>query len=136
MEVTAKWRDGVCFDVTTGSGAQLATDGPAEYGGQDQGARPMELLLASVATCSASDIVVILSKSNRAFRGVEVTVSGTRADSVPAVFTAIKLQFKVPGAAAEHAKRAIELSVEKYCSALRMLADAAEISWEYLEDAS
>lgn len=136
MEVTATWREGVSFAVATGSGHTIVTDGPTEVGGTGAGSRPMELLLASIATCSASDVVAILRKGKRSFAGVSVTVSGARAATIPAVFTHIALRFAVPGAEVAHAKRAVELSVEKYCSALRMIAAAAEIQWELTEDVS
>lgn len=133
MEVEAVWQEDMRFAVATGSGHELIIDGPPELGGANAGARPMELLLASLAACSGVDVVEILRKGRRAFDAVAVTVRGERADSVPKVFVKIELVFRVGGAEAKHAARAVELSATKYCSALRMLAGSADISWR-LED--
>lgn len=129
MEVVADWREGLAFSVATGSGHKLSVDGPPELGGTNAGARPMELLLASLAACSGIDVIHILRRGERAFDGVRVTVAGERADGVPAVFTRVELRFSVPGAERGHAERAVELSVTKYCSALATLAPATEVSW-------
>lgn len=120
----------MAFEVTTGSGHVVSVDGPPDLGGRNQGARPMELLLASIATCSGIDVVEILRKGKRDFDGVTVAVEGKRADAVPAVFTEIKLVFSVPGATRRHAERAVALSVEKYCSAVRMMDKGTRIGWE------
>lgn len=130
MRVSAEWKGGMSFGIETGSGHEIAADGPPDLGGENKGPRPMELMLASVASCSGVDVVEILRKGRREFDGVSVEVEGTRADAVPAVFTEIRLAFTVPGAERSHAERAVRLSVEKYCSALRMLAGGAEVSWE------
>lgn len=130
MQVTATLRDGVSFEVASGSGHTLVTDGPPERGGADRGMRPMELMLAAVASCSAFDVVTILRRGKHGVADVRVCVTGARAATAPAVFTRISLAFAIPGVPAAPARRAVQLSVEKYCSALRMLAATAEIVWE------
>ena len=134
MEVTANWQQGVEFEVNTSTGHTITVDGNPEIGGTNAGCRPMELMLASMATCSAIDVVQMLKKGKREFDGLSVKVVGERKDAVPAVFETIDLFFSVPGASAEHAKRAISLSVEKYCSALAMVHNNAQINWHYDEN--
>ena len=129
MEIEAVWQEGMRFAVASGSGHTWLVDGPPDLGGANAGPRPMELMLASAATCSGVDVVEILRKGKRDFDGVSVKVVGERADTVPKVFTRIELRFTVRGADPAHAARAVELSASKYCSALRMLDSAAEISW-------
>ena len=135
MTVSAAWTGGAAFAVSSGSGHRLGTDGPPEHGGRNSGCRPMELLLASVATCSGFDVVHILERGRQRPAAVAVEVTGTRADRVPAVFDSIELVFRVQGAPAAAARRAVQLSVEKYCSALAMIAAGTRISWQ-LADAS
>ncbi|MBF2735995.1 MAG: OsmC family protein [Betaproteobacteria bacterium AqS2] len=129
MEVEAVWQEGMRFEVASGSGHTWTVDGPPELGGANAGPRPMELMLASAVTCSGIDVVEILRKGRRSFDGVTVKAVGERSDKVPKVFTRIELRFAVRGADPAHAARAVELSASKYCSALRMLDGAAEISW-------
>ena len=129
MQVTAAWQEGMAFRVTTTSGHEFTVDGPPALGGRNDGPRPMELLLAAIATCSGIDVVDILRKGKRDFKAVSVTVAGERATTVPAVFTSIQLQYRVMGANSHHAHRAAQLSADKYCSVLRMIAGNAAVSW-------
>ena len=61
------------------------------------------------------------------------TLSAERADEVPAVFTKIHLHFVVKGRGLDPKKveRAINLSVEKYCSATAMLEKTANVTHDY-----
>ncbi len=127
MTVRAAWRGGVSFAIEAGSGHKLITDGSPDHGGTNAGFRPMELLLASAAACSAYDVVHILKRGRHEFASVAVDARGERADAVPAVFTSIELAFAVKGASREATERAVRLSVDKYCSALAMLNQTAKV---------
>lgn len=129
MKVDVAWQGNVCFSVQTGSGHVFLVDGPPEHGGENKGFRPMEAMLASAATCSAFDVVHILKKGRRPATQVAVSAEGTRAQTDPKVFTQIVLHFSVGGVPAPFAERAVKLSVEKYCSALRMLAASCQIDY-------
>ena len=130
MEARVKWHENAVFVAESGSGHAIVVDGPAEIGGRNLGPRPMELMLMSVGSCSAVDIVQILKKARQPVAGCEVKVSGERADTDPKVFTKIHLHFVVSGEglSENHVRRAVQLSAEKYCSASIMLGKAAEIS--------
>jgi putative redox protein len=133
MKTRVDWVDGMAFRATTESGHAIDIDGPPDLGGQEQGARPMELLLAGLGSCSAVDVVHILRKGRHEVTDCTVDVSADRADVDPKVFTAIHLHFRVTGRALREAAvaRAVELSAEKYCSASIMLGKAAEITHGY-----
>ncbi|MCY4324575.1 MAG: OsmC family protein [Betaproteobacteria bacterium] len=133
MTVAATWQGGAAFAVDSGSGHQLITDGPPEHGGVNAGWRPMELLLASLATCSGFDVVHILGRGRQQPATVKVQVHGERADTVPAVFARIELAFTVAGAPRAAAERAVQLSVEKYCSALAMIGSDTKVSWKLVD---
>jgi len=133
MQARIKWIEKAAFVAESGSGHAIVVDGPAEIGGRNLGVRPMELMLMSVGSCSAVDIVMILKKARQPVEGCEVEVSGTRAETDPKVFTKIHLHFIISGSvlAESHVKRAVSLSAEKYCSASIMLQKAAEITHDY-----
>lgn len=97
-----------------------------------QGASPMELLLMGIAGCSSIDIVMILRKQKIEPEDLQMEVEGFRKDgAVPNVFTAIKLNVYLKGDfAPEKAKRAVDLSIDKYCSVAKMLEKTAEISYD------
>lgn len=126
MEARIKWVEHVAFTAESGSGHAIVVDGPPDLGGRNLGPRPMELMLMSVGSCSALDVVHILRKARQPVRDVQVEVKGQRADTDPKVFTAIHLHFIVKGAGlgAKQVERAVQLSAEKYCSASILLGRA------------
>jgi putative redox protein len=119
------------LEATAGSGGRLIVDGAPDIGGEGRGMRPMELLLSSIASCSAMDVLHILRKQQEPLEHLAVEIEGTRKDAVPSPFTRIKLVFIVRGAVDERMlRRAVSLAVEKYCSARASLAVGIEITWE------
>jgi len=82
------------------------------------GPGPVEALLCALATCSAVDVVSILDKRRTPAATLEVDVHGERANGIPARLTHIQVIFRITGESVEreHAERAIELAVNKYCS--------------------
>lgn len=134
MQVEVKWGGEARFVGTSGSGHQVVMDGPPDHGGQNQGPRPMEMLLLGLGGCSSFDVVSILSKSRQDVVDCTVRIDAARADAVPAVFTRIHLHFVVSGRHLKESavKRAVEMSAEKYCSASIMLERAGvAISHDY-----
>ena len=123
MKSSLKWINGVKFEATSGSGHAVIMDGAPDAGGENAGARPMELILICLSGCSTFDVVQVLKKSRADFDDVQVEVSAERAAETPAVFTKIHLEFIVPGKNLNEklVRRAIKLSAEKYCSASIML---------------
>lgn len=136
MDCTVRWVGndaGMSFIAETGSGHAVVMDGAPEAGGRNIGPRPMEMLLAGTGGCSAFDVVLILKKGRQAVSGCEVSLKAERADSDPKVFTKIHFHYRVTG---KHLKpdavaRAIELSKEKYCSASIMMAETANITYDF-----
>jgi putative redox protein len=132
MKSTIKWMDNVQFVAEVGSGHAMVIDGAPEYGGRNTGARPMELVLAGAASCTAFDVVLMLKKARQNFTAFSVEAEADRATEDPKVFTAIKLRFRVSGPAIDPkvVERSVKLSKEKYCSATAMLGQTAEITTE------
>jgi putative redox protein len=90
---------------------------------------PMELVLIALCGCTASDVVGILRKKREPFTALEVRAEGERASGYPAVYTAIKLVYRVSGKVSHKAMEdAVRLSKEKYCSVSAMLEKTAKIS--------
>ena len=119
---------GLRFRVRAGSGTETVTDsGPGMTA-----PTPVELLLVAAATCSAADVVVILKKQRVRLAGLEVAVRGTRRETEPRRYTAIAFHFTVRGEGADEAKarRAVALSIEKYCSVVASLAPDISITYD------
>jgi putative redox protein len=142
MRVTLAQVGPAAFEATAGSGGWLVVDGAPEIGGQVRGVRaegagdrggmrPMELLLASVASCSAMDVLYILRKQKEPLEGLRVDVEGERLDATPSPFARMKLVFVARGEVDPHKlQRAVSLAVEKYCSARATLSAGVEVAWE------
>ncbi|HEU4587592.1 MAG TPA: OsmC family protein [Gemmatimonadales bacterium] len=130
--VVTRQNSAVHFVAETGSGARVAIDGAPAIGGAGLGARPMELLLAALGGCSGIDVVGILGKQRQAVDDLVITVEGERAPGEPAVFTAIHVHFAVRGPTDERAvARAVQLSMDKYCSVARVLEPTATITYHW-----
>lgn len=133
MNATVTLDKGMAFYGTADSGFTIKMDARASVGGDDDGFRPMELLLVGLGGCTAMDVVSILRKKRQEVSGFEVQLHADRAKDHPHVFTAITINYVVRGKGVDPqaVERAIELSATKYCSAQAMLAQAAEITSEY-----
>jgi putative redox protein len=132
MKARIKWIENVSFVAETGSGHAVIVDGAPDAGGRNLGARPMELLLAGAAACTAFDVVWILKKARQPIMDCVVEAQADRAPVEPKVFTRIHFKYRVAGNGldAKQVERAVKLSKEKYCSATIMLAKSAEITFE------
>ena len=124
MHGMVSWAGNVMFEAESGTGHSITMDGPEEVGGQNQGARPMELLLLGTGGCALFDVVSMLKKSRQSFKAARVELQAQRVDAIPAVFESINLHFVITGESVResHVARAVQLSAEKYCSASIMLA--------------
>jgi len=107
--------------------------GAAEsVGGTGVGTRPMELLLHAIASCASIDICLILEKQRQVLESYEVITHGTRADEVPAYFEVIHMEFLFKGDLDDNkVRRAVELSVEKYCSVAKTIDNKVKITFDY-----
>src|SRR6185295_11212642 len=94
------------------------------------GMRPMEMVLAGTAACSAFDVVWILRKARQPIADCVVEAEAERAPAEPKVFTRIHFRYRVAGRGLDprQVERAVTLSKDKYCSATIMLAKTAEIT--------
>ena len=130
--VTMRWLRQLQFE---GSGTEGAGGGrpPILVDGDSKAATsPVELLLLAAATCTASDVVIILQKQRVKLEALEISMRGTRRETEPRRYTAIAFHFNVRGQGADDVKvrRAIDLSLEKYCSVVASLAPDIAISYD------
>jgi putative redox protein len=132
MKARVKWVEQVSFVAESGSGHAVVVDGAPEAGGRNLGMRPMELLLAGTAACTAFDVVWILKRARQPVADCVVDAEAERAPQEPKVFTRIHLRYAVAGRGldARQVERAVKLSKVKYCSATIMLAHSATITHE------
>ena len=121
--------DAFHFEAKNEDGRTVQIDAAEKIGGRNQGVRPMQMLLMGAAGCAAIDIVSILKKQRQEISDFEIDAEGEReAPAIKgeaAVFNEVAIHFKLKGKIdPEKAKRAVELSMEKYCSASKTLRSA------------
>ena len=114
-------------------GNTLTLDASPSIGGTGRGFRPMETLLAGLGGCSSIDVVVILQKSKQPLEHIEVEIEGTRQEGVePSLFQTIHVKYKMKGGFTdEAAQRAVDWSMQKYCSVAKTLERTATITWSW-----
>lgn len=133
LKAKVKWVEGLQFVGQSGTNHAIVMDGSPDYGGQNSAMRPMELLLVALGGCSGMDIASILNKKKQDFRGIEINLRGKQAEDYPKRFTEIEVEFIIKGKklSEEAVKRAIELSMDKYCSVKATLEPSAKIITSY-----
>jgi putative redox protein len=120
------------FEATDAYGHTVQMDTSPESGGHNFGVRPMQMLLMGLAGCSAIDVISILKKQRQEVRDYKMTVNGEREPGKePSLWKDISIDFHIYGNVNEDkAKRAVELSMDKYCSVSATLkAAGAELKW-------
>lgn len=133
MEAKVTYVDGLRFVGEASSGHSVVMDGDPEYGGRNTGPRPTELLLMGLGGCSGMDVISVLKKKKQDVRSFEVALKGLRAEDHPKKFTEITIEFIVTGRglSEEAVKRAVDLSMDKYCSVKATIEGSAKISFSY-----
>ena len=126
-EITVRWKEQLQFEGASAGKPPILVDGDTRVA-----TSPVELLLVAAATCAAADIVIILEKQRVKLATLEIAVRGTRRDTDPKRYTAIAFHFTIRGEGADESKarRAIDLSLEKYCSVVASLAPDISISYD------
>ena len=119
------------FEVQTGSGYRFLIDDAI---GQT-GAKPIELLAAALAGCTAFDVITILrGKKRKTVTAYEVIVEADQQPAPPQVFTTVRIHHSITGndIDARSVEDAIHLSESKYCSVGAMVRrSGAEIATSY-----
>jgi putative redox protein len=133
MNATVKWVDGMQFVGESGTGHAIVMDADAEYGGNDTGMRPTELLLIGLGGCSGMDIISVLKKKKQNVLNLESKVTGEKSESKPVKFVKFNIEYIVTGTdiSEDAVKRAVELSMEKYCSVKLTLEGGAKVTYSY-----
>jgi putative redox protein len=130
MTVTLTWESGLEFTGQAGK-HEVPIDGS-----KNAAASPMQHFALGIAACMGVDLVHILQRQRKDLRGLEARFTGERSPEDPKRFTHITLHFAVnTDATAEQVQRAIDLSREKYCSAMCSLRDDIGVDVTFAIDA-
>ena len=119
------------FDAVV-SGHHVVMDALPQVGGNDEGARPKELMLASLAGCTGMDVVSILKKMRVEPAYFNIRVEAEMTEEHPKHYTAMHIiyEFKGEGLEMEKLQKAVDLSQERYCGVSFAYRKAMEITSE------
>lgn len=126
---TVKWVDGKQFIGIDSTNHSVVLSTPDE----GIGIKPSDLLLIAAASCSAVDVVEILSKKRMPINHLEISATGEQEKEAPWTFRKLHLHYKVGGRnlTEKAVAQAIELSEEKYCSVTATIRATAQISTDF-----
>ena len=121
------------FKATNEEGNSVEMDAAAGIGGTGKGVRPMELFIMGLAGCTGVDVVMILEKQQQVIHDFEIKINaGRKKTGEISLFSEIHIEYLLKGEVDEQKlKRAIDLSLTKYCSAAATLEKTATISYSY-----
>jgi putative redox protein len=124
--VSLTWQQGLRFVGGAPDGPSTTIDGD-----NDAAPGPMLTLLLAAAACSGSDVVSIVKKMRVQLHQLRIDVAGVRRDQEPRRYVAIHFDYHVEGEGLDQvkARRAIDLSLEKYCSVIHSLAPDIAITY-------
>lgn len=97
------------------------------------GVKPSDMLLIALASCTAVDVVEILSKKRLPLESMEIITTGEQDADPPWTFRKIHLKYRLSGVGLTEkaVEQAIQLSEEKYCSVAATVRATAEITTEF-----
>ncbi len=124
--------DGMHF-IGEVDGYRIDTDATKDVGGTGAGPQPLSLLLLSMASCTAMDVISILRKKRQQVSGLNVEVRGRRVEEHPRVYDRIEVLYQVQGEEVDPkaVERAIKLSETRYCPVIAMIGKVAEVTNRY-----
>ncbi|MFY8128392.1 MAG: OsmC family protein [Chitinophagaceae bacterium] len=111
------------FEATDEAGTIIKLDTSPDHGGKNYGARPMQMLLMALGGCSGIDVISILKKQKVELRNYEMIIKGEREQGKePALWKTVDVTFVIDAnVTQEKAERAVQLSIDKYCSVAETL---------------
>lgn len=125
--------DAFHFEAVSETGNIAHMDAGENIGGHNKGVRPMQMLLMGLGGCSAIDIVLILKKQKQIIEDFQISIDGEREEGKePSLWSKIQIHFKFKGQIDfTKAERAVQLSMDKYCSVSKTLEIAgAKITYK------
>lgn len=120
------WQQDLRFKGSEAGGPTIVVDGD-----NLAGPGPMLTLLLAAGACTGADVVVILRKMRLDLRELRIEISGTRREEEPRRYLAVHLDYYLAAEGLDPAKarRAIDLSLEKYCSVIHSLAPDIAVTY-------
>jgi len=133
MKAIVKQVEGLSLVGKSESNHWVPLDSVKTFGGAEAASKPMELVLIALGGCTSMDVLSILKKKREDVRDFDIELDADKATEHPAVFTKIHLHYVIKGKNVnpENVNKAIELSMNQYCSVSAMLKKSVDVTWDF-----
>jgi len=135
--VTTIWKENLLFESDNPSGHKVLIDTSIENGGTNKGLGPKAMMLSALAGCSGLDVVSILDKMKVENYQFQIITTGELTEEHPKYYNKVSViyQFSGTNLPQDKLKKAVDLSVEKYCGVMEMFRKFADVTIkiEYIE---
>lgn len=130
--VTTTWKNNLQFESNNPSGHTVLMDTSVENGGQNSGLSPKAMMLSSLAGCSGLDVIMILNKMKVQVDDFKIITAGELTDEHPKYYHSVHMVYQFFGKELpqDKLKKAVNLSVEKYCGVMEMFRKFAKVTIE------
>lgn len=133
MKARVKQVEGLSLVGKADSNHWVPLDSVKTFGGSEAATKPMELVLIALGGCTSMDVLSILKKMRQDVRDYDLELDAEKAEGHPSVFTKIHLHYIIKGKNVNHdnVNKAIELSMNQYCSVSAMLKKSVDVTWDF-----
>lgn len=127
--ITTKWLGEMAFESNNPSGQTIKIDAGPESGGSGDGLRPKALMLSSLAGCSGLDVASLIKKMKLDVEEFKIETIANLTDEHPKYYDSVVIEYHFTGSDLneEKLKKAVDLSVEKYCGVMEMFRRFAKL---------
>jgi putative redox protein len=127
--ITTKWLGEMAFESNNPSGHTVRIDAGEESGGSGAGLRPKALMLSGLAGCSGLDVASLIKKMKLEVDDFKIETIANLTDEHPKYYDSVVVEYHFTGANLneDKLKKAVDLSVEKYCGVMEMFRKFAKL---------
>ena len=129
-KVTTTWKGNLQFESDNPNGKTVFMHTSIEHGGNNSGLSPKAMMLSSLAGCSGLDVISILDKMKVKLKDFRIDINGELTDEHPKYYHIVTVDYHFYGENLdeEKIKKAVYLSVEKYCGVMEMFRKFANVN--------
>ncbi|MDA3893078.1 MAG: OsmC family protein [Salinivirgaceae bacterium] len=130
-KINMSWKGGMAFETEL-DGHKLIVDAPEQAGGNDLGPRPKVLMLTALGGCTGMDVVSLLKKMRVEIDDLNIRIEANMTEEHPKQFDDMKIIYELSGNDIDEAKvkKAIAMSMEKYCGVSAVYRKAMPVDYE------
>ncbi len=127
--ITTQWKGEMAFETNNTSGLTFRIDASPEDGGKGKGMRPKALMLSALAGCSGLDVAMLIKKMKLEVDDFRIETIARLTEEHPKYYDSVIVEYHFYGSKLSEAKlkRAVDLSVEKYCGVMEMFRKFAKM---------